>query len=392
MPSAYEMEELHALHGRRGRQDASRSTRVDDGAVRRASSSRRTSEPHVGDVSYFRMLLGHGAQRAGGVQRHARRRREAGAPVASRRARSASRCRCCTPATSAASRSCATRTRTTRCRRASIRSACRRSTSPSRSCTFAVHADGARTTRRSCSRGCTGCTTRIRRSRRTTTPRRTRRSIAGWASGTSRSRWRGSSGSTAWRRSSRGRSIAYRETITAKARRAGAAQETDRADAASSATAGSACSRLPRGEGYQFVDEIVGGVDPVASSFPRSTGASRKRQRAACSPAIRWWTSRSSCSTARTTRWTRTKCRSRWPAFSAFKTVAPKCRPVLLEPLDEIEITTPDQYLGDVMGDISARRGQHPRHRTVGDGAGTRGARGRAAGGAAPLRDGSATR
>jgi elongation factor G len=42
----------------------------------------------------------------------------------------------------------------------------------------------------------------------------------------------------------------------------------------------------------------------------------------------------------------------------AFKAVAAKCRPVLLEPIDELEITTPDQYLGDVMGDLSSRRGQ----------------------------------
>lgn len=41
----------------------------------------------------------------------------------------------------------------------------------------------------------------------------------------------------------------------------------------------------------------------------------------------------------------------------AFKTVAPKCKPVLLEPLDELEITTPDAFLGDVLGAISSRRG-----------------------------------
>jgi elongation factor G len=41
----------------------------------------------------------------------------------------------------------------------------------------------------------------------------------------------------------------------------------------------------------------------------------------------------------------------------AFKAVAPKCRPVLLEPLDEVEIRTPGEYLGDVMGDVSSRRG-----------------------------------
>jgi elongation factor G len=42
----------------------------------------------------------------------------------------------------------------------------------------------------------------------------------------------------------------------------------------------------------------------------------------------------------------------------AFKTVAPKCKPVLLEPLDELEITIPDEYMGDVLGDLSGRRGQ----------------------------------
>ena len=43
--------------------------------------------------------------------------------------------------------------------------------------------------------------------------------------------------------------------------------------------------------------------------------------------------------------------------IQAFKAVAPKCRPVLLEPLDEVEIVTPEESLGDVLGDLSARRG-----------------------------------
>ena len=41
----------------------------------------------------------------------------------------------------------------------------------------------------------------------------------------------------------------------------------------------------------------------------------------------------------------------------AFKEVAKKCKPVLLEPLDELEVETPDDYLGDVLGDLSSRRG-----------------------------------
>ena len=41
----------------------------------------------------------------------------------------------------------------------------------------------------------------------------------------------------------------------------------------------------------------------------------------------------------------------------AFKEAAKKAHPVLLEPIMKVEVTTPDQYLGDVMGGITSRRG-----------------------------------
>ena len=41
----------------------------------------------------------------------------------------------------------------------------------------------------------------------------------------------------------------------------------------------------------------------------------------------------------------------------AFKEGAQKADPVLLEPIMKVEIEVPDQYLGDVMGDVSRRRG-----------------------------------
>ena len=41
----------------------------------------------------------------------------------------------------------------------------------------------------------------------------------------------------------------------------------------------------------------------------------------------------------------------------AFQNAARKANPVLLEPIMKVEVTTPDDYLGDVMGDISSRRG-----------------------------------
>ncbi|WP_299050444.1 elongation factor G [uncultured Nocardioides sp.] len=42
----------------------------------------------------------------------------------------------------------------------------------------------------------------------------------------------------------------------------------------------------------------------------------------------------------------------------AFKEAARMAKPVLLEPMFAVEVTTPDDYLGDVIGDINSRRGQ----------------------------------
>jgi len=42
----------------------------------------------------------------------------------------------------------------------------------------------------------------------------------------------------------------------------------------------------------------------------------------------------------------------------AFKQAMEKASPVLLEPYMKIEITTPEEYLGDVMGDMNSRRGR----------------------------------
>ncbi|MDT3395714.1 elongation factor G [Streptomyces sp. B1866] len=42
----------------------------------------------------------------------------------------------------------------------------------------------------------------------------------------------------------------------------------------------------------------------------------------------------------------------------AFKEAARKAGPVLLEPMMKVEVTTPEDYMGDVIGDINSRRGQ----------------------------------
>ncbi|TVY06612.1 elongation factor G [Paenibacillus cremeus] len=42
----------------------------------------------------------------------------------------------------------------------------------------------------------------------------------------------------------------------------------------------------------------------------------------------------------------------------ALKAAAEKCKPVLLEPIMKVEVTVPEEYMGDVMGDLNSRRGR----------------------------------
>ena len=45
-------------------------------------------------------------------------------------------------------------------------------------------------------------------------------------------------------------------------------------------------------------------------------------------------------------------------ASMAFREAAKKANPVLLEPIFKVEVTVPEEYMGDVIGDISQRRGR----------------------------------
>lgn len=45
-------------------------------------------------------------------------------------------------------------------------------------------------------------------------------------------------------------------------------------------------------------------------------------------------------------------------ARAAFREGIPKCKPALLEPVMKVEVVTPEEYMGDVIGDLNSRRGQ----------------------------------
>ena len=45
-------------------------------------------------------------------------------------------------------------------------------------------------------------------------------------------------------------------------------------------------------------------------------------------------------------------------ARMAFRHACPKCHPVLMEPIMSLEVVTPEDYMGDIVGDLNRRRGQ----------------------------------
>jgi elongation factor G len=149
--------------------------------------------------------------------------------------------------------------------------------------------------------------------------------------------------------------IAYRETIKAKAE----GQGRHKKQSGGRGQFGDCWVRFapqPRGAGYAFVDEIVGGSIPrqYIPAVDRGIQEAAVRGIIAGFPLVdfRVEVYDGSYHTVDSN-----EMSFKMAGIQAFKAVAAKCKPVLLEPLDELEITTPDDYMGDVLGDLSARRG-----------------------------------
>ena len=114
---------------------------------------------------------------------------------------------------------------------------------------------------------------------------------------------------------------------------------------------------LVEGKGYEFVDEIVGGVVPreYIPSVNKGIENALDNGNLAGYPTIDI--------KARLVFGSYHDVDSSTTAFEiagslAFKESAKVCNPVLLEPIMLVEVVTPDEYLGTVIGDISTRRGR----------------------------------
>lgn len=126
----------------------------------------------------------------------------------------------------------------------------------------------------------------------------------------------------------------------------------------------------PRGEGYRFVDKISGGVIPrqYVPAVDKGVQEAAERGVIAGYPVVDFEVEVFDGSYHSVDS---NEASFKMAGILAFKTIAPKAKPVLLEPLMDVEVLTPDNSLGDVMGDLSGRRGHIVGTEPSADGDGT---------------------
>ena len=110
------------------------------------------------------------------------------------------------------------------------------------------------------------------------------------------------------------------------------------------------------GKGFEFVDAIVGGSVPKEFIKPTQQGLEDALQRGVLAgyPLIDLKATLFDGSYHDVDS---SEAAYKVAASMALKAAAPKCDPVILEPIMKVEITVPEQYYGDVIGDIARRRG-----------------------------------
>ena len=110
------------------------------------------------------------------------------------------------------------------------------------------------------------------------------------------------------------------------------------------------------GKGFEFVDAVVGGSVPREYIRPTQDGLvdALNRGLVAGYPVI---DIKATLFDGSSHDVDSSEAAYKIAASMALKEAAKKCNPVILEPIMKIEVTVPEQYYGDVIGDISRRRG-----------------------------------
>ena len=114
---------------------------------------------------------------------------------------------------------------------------------------------------------------------------------------------------------------------------------------------------LEPGKGYEFVDKIVGGAIPKEYIAPINDGINEARQNGVVA-GYEMVDFRVTLVDGSYHEVDSSEMAFKIAGSMAFKEAAKNARPVLLEPMMKVQVEVPEEYLGDVMGDINRRRGQ----------------------------------
>lgn len=112
-----------------------------------------------------------------------------------------------------------------------------------------------------------------------------------------------------------------------------------------------------KGKGYEFFNEIVGGVIPKEYIKPTEEGIKEAMLNGVVAgyPVVDVKVHLVFGSFHEVDS---SEMAFKMAGIFAFKDAMAKAKPILLEPIMKVEVTTPEEYQGDVMGDLNRRRGQ----------------------------------
>jgi len=114
---------------------------------------------------------------------------------------------------------------------------------------------------------------------------------------------------------------------------------------------------LPRGSGFEFVDEVVGGAIPrnLIPAVEKGVVEALSHGPLGGFPVV---DVRVRCIDGKHHPVDSNEMAFKLAASHGFKAAMEQAKPTLLEPVMEVEVHTPEEHVGDVLGDLSSRRGR----------------------------------
>ena len=114
---------------------------------------------------------------------------------------------------------------------------------------------------------------------------------------------------------------------------------------------------LERGKGFEFVNEIKGGVIPQEYIKPIQKGIEEAMARGVIAgyPAV---DIKATVYDGSYHEVDSSEAAFKIAGSLAFQEAFKRADPVVLEPIMKVEVTTPEQFMGDIVGDLSSKRGQ----------------------------------